>query len=343
MNHIVTTVVLLAGIFAGLSDADADPARWERLSSAGAEALAAGRLAVAEQRFAEALREAESSPTRDVRLIIGLSNLANVYRRLGNDDKAIILYTRAVAAAEEMNADYDIVLNAFRDLAWFYQERRRHREAGAVYARAADMTIARFGRDDPRVAALFTIQADAWKLQREYDKAVDLLRVAVVIFETSLGPNDASVAVALSDLALLLRARGDDREGAALAQRAAAIFRKASENAELLLQAAASVRERVLGSDHPVLLKSLYDLAMFLRANGRYREALTIHERVLQIVASMADNALLMPLFEDQADLFERTGHEREARVFQARAAALRAQRPTRSTVLPEHLEDRVK
>lgn len=49
------------------------------------------------------------------------------------------------------------------------------------------------------------------------------------------------------------------------------------------MERALTIRERVLGSDHPLTAATLDDLALLLRANGELAAAGALFERALQI------------------------------------------------------------
>ena len=53
------------------------------------------------------------------------------------------------------------------------------------------------------------------------------------------------------------------------------------EQAEFLLKHALTIRERVLGPDHPETAQSLYDLAWFYHDRHKYKQAEPLYERAL--------------------------------------------------------------
>jgi tetratricopeptide (TPR) repeat protein len=75
------------------------------------------------------------------------------------------------------------------------------------------------------------------------------------LMEDRLGREDSNTATSIHNLAMLYRSQGRNEE------------------AELLLQRALEIRERVLGPEHPDTADSLNNLAELYRAQGRFEEA----------------------------------------------------------------------
>jgi tetratricopeptide (TPR) repeat protein len=90
-------------------------------------------------------------------------------------------------------------------------------------------------------------------------EARPLAERALAIAEAAHGPDDATTAVRLNDLALLLRELGQPAEAQPLAERALAID------------------EATYGPDHPVVARHRYNLASILRDLGEPGKAPTAY------------------------------------------------------------------
>jgi len=88
-------------------------------------------------------------------------------------------------------------------------------------------------RKDSRAVSLSDVQGRSLHLIGSYQEARRYVEASLAIREQALGPDHPDVAVSLNNLAVLLRAQGDDTGARPLFERALAI------------------RERALGPDHP--------------------------------------------------------------------------------------------
>lgn len=153
--------------------------------------------------------------------------------------------------------------------------------------------------------------------QGEYQRANDVLTTAATVAEATLGPDHADVAIRLVNLASTYRALGRAAEALPLAQRAlpiaeaalgpnhrefaialanvAATYRALGRAAEALPfeQRAVDIAEAALSRDHPTdairaqrglsVALGLGNLAVTLRALGRWAETLPLEQRALAI------------------------------------------------------------
>src|SRR5260370_773531 len=73
-------------------------------------------------------------------------------------------------------------------------------------------------------------------------------------------------------------------EGRQLNQRALALYQQDRyADAEPLFKRALAIREKALGTNHPLVATSLNNLAELYRAQGRYAEAETLYQRALAV------------------------------------------------------------
>jgi tetratricopeptide (TPR) repeat protein len=101
--------------------------------------------------------------------------------------------------------------------------------------------------------------------QGKYAQAVPIAKEAVKVAEATFGPDDARVATALNNLALLYDELGRYAE------------------AEPLFRRALRIREKVLGPDHPDVAQVLNNLAELYKDEGKYVEAEPLYQRALHI------------------------------------------------------------
>ena len=172
-----------------------------------------------------------------------------------------------------------------------------------------------------------------------YDEALPLYRRALQIHEKALGPDHASTATSLNNLAYLLSGMGRYDEALPLYRRALQIHEKALgpdhastatslnnlaglfesmgryDEALPLYRRALQIDEKALGPDHPDTAIDYNNLAGLFRAMGRYDEALPLYRRALQIheKALGPDHASTATSLNNLAGLFESMGRYDEA------------------------------
>ena len=156
------------------------------------------------------------------------------------------------------------------------------------------------------------------KSKANYKEAEPLLRRALAINESNLGPNHPEVARTLSNLALLLQDTNRLPDAEPLLRRALAIYEailgpnhpyvaiylnnlaellratNRLSDAELVFRRALAIDEASLGPNHPNVARDLNNLAQLLKATNRLSEAEPLSRRALAI-----DEASLSPNHPD--------------------------------------------
>ena len=175
------------------------------------------------------------------------------------------------------------------------------------HARAGIQLVREYGLDSTTSAQLMNRMANYLSARAYYAEAEDLLRHALDIFETLLGPAATATAGILNELAATLMIRGRHEEAEPLLARALAVYRvslgdehpqtanslnnlatlyfrlgRLSE-AEPLFRQALAIEETALGPDHPTVARSLSSLAALAAHTGRYDEAESLFRRALAI------------------------------------------------------------
>ncbi|MGA7326260.1 MAG: tetratricopeptide repeat protein [Rhodomicrobium sp.] len=141
--------------------------------------------------------------------------------------------------------------------------------------------------------------------QGEYSEALKLFQRYAIAVKAQFGPNHPEYAVALNNMAEMLRLLNRPVEAEALYRQVLAIDDKYRdrveaaihrsnfaalleqtgklEEAERLRRAALAIMERHYGAEHPEVSTALNDLAVLLKDKNRLREAETLLRRALSI------------------------------------------------------------
>jgi tetratricopeptide (TPR) repeat protein len=160
--------------------------------------------------------------------------------------------------------------------------------------------------------------------------------------------NELAVAVSLSNLAVVRRARGDTGGAIELQQEAltireriqgpqhadvavtlnslAALYAARDEYgaAEPLLTRALAIREQTLGASDRYTAQSVSNLALLYAAQGRYADAEPLYQRAVAIFEQRQAQVDLAVALENYAALLDDTGRTKEAKEMEERAHALR-------------------
>lgn len=150
-----------------------------------------------------------------------------------------------------------------------------------------------FGDGHPETATSLNVVADAQLRQGKYADAQKNFSAALGIYEKSLGPEHANTAAALNNLALVLEKLGDYSSAESLLRRALRILEKNLGTQHPDTATTLSNLGRVLdlqgkfsetaGADAGEDAKQLSARAQELTNRGQYREAETLHYRVVAI------------------------------------------------------------
>jgi tetratricopeptide (TPR) repeat protein len=220
-----------------------------------------------------------------------------------------------------------LILDPLKILALFYQRQHRYGDAERVYERGLVLTGRVLGGDHPQVVPYLTALAELARLQGRYREGEGLIRRALTSVQHvrhDLGPGLAAIFL---DLAWFLQVTGREAAAEAVTQEAVRILRRAPREAEEIIRPALAVREGALGADHPSVATLLDHLALVFELQGRLSEAVELRQRALRITGdAFGEGHLnLVPSFRGYAGLLRRMGRETDARLLEARAAAIAA------------------
>ncbi len=142
------------------------------------------------------------------------------------------------------------------------------------------------------------------KTKSLYDEAERLVRRALEINESALGPTHSEVAICLNNLALLLH------DTNCLAE------------AEPLMRRALQIDQQALGEIHPNIARDLNNLASLLQATHRLAEAEPLMRRALQTFEQVLgeDHPRVAIVLNNLAQLLQGTNHLAEAEPLMRRA-----------------------
>jgi serine/threonine protein kinase/tetratricopeptide (TPR) repeat protein len=170
-------------------------------------------------------------------------------------------------------------------------------------------------KDEPEVrATLMDTMGRVYLNLGLYDKALPLLQEALKVRKAVLGNDHLDVAKSLSNLAELLRDRGDFTSAEALYREALAVRRKLLGNehpdvatnvvalavvfddegnypgAEALYREALAMQRKLLGNEHTDVARTLNNLANVLDAEGDFAGAETLYRETLTMLRKFFGN-----------------------------------------------------
>lgn len=307
--------------------AGAQDARWTQSTTDGLRAFHDGRLGDAETLFLEAVRIAEQTTPREWHLVISLQNLAEAQRAQGKEREAEAAYRRALTAGEELRGtQHPSLVEPLKVVGGFYYGQRRYADAEPFYRRALKIAQRTVGAGADGVSGLFNVLVDLARWQGNYVEAEALAREAVFHAETWGRSDDTALGIALSDLAFILQIGGKMEEARAAGDRAFVAFQRSPERAEHRMRSMLTLRETVLGPEHPGVVGPLQYLARIHETQLRFGEAEALHRRTVAILerAFGAGDLRVAAALEAHAALLEQLRPGAEPRVLAARAAAIR-------------------
>jgi tetratricopeptide (TPR) repeat protein len=276
-----------------------------------------------------------------------LDTLGNVYRSLGELDKAEPMLKEGLAIREELlGKDHEDTAASLHHLAWLYHDRGKYRESEDHYRRALAIRRDRLGpRALPTAATMFNL---AYLLSFQDDiptparmkESEQLLREVIAIRREQLSDDHRDVGHAKVALAVVLygfanrdseakqlmlqgvrilgREENQDLVGKALLDYFASVQARRArrfDQAEKLHRSVLETARRILGEEHPLVGVLLGDLAGLLRQKGdlpgaedSLRKALAIGRR-----CALGGHPLMIEGLRELGDLERNRGKAAEA------------------------------
>jgi tetratricopeptide (TPR) repeat protein len=155
----VQVVLCLAGatslLVLGCTESSDPVARWEKDSAKASEAFLQGRFGEAETLWEAALKDAESFPPDDPRLVVSLKSLADLYNDQKKVTEAEPLYQRLLAIEEKIQgSDHPDVATTLYRLAKLYHAQGKTTGAEPLYQRALAIKDRVLGPTHPDVVMI---------------------------------------------------------------------------------------------------------------------------------------------------------------------------------------------
>lgn len=178
-----------------------------------------------------ALRSAEPLGSGDVRFLLTLKTLADLYHAGGADDQARPLYedwADGWGANPLLETDAADVAGRLRDMAFARRQAGDFTGAEALARRALGVLDASTASPPEVAAAMHDVSLMLGDQQR-YSEAEGLARESLAIFEANLDPGHPALSESMANLARLLQAQGQYEEPVRLYRRALGILARLPE------------------------------------------------------------------------------------------------------------------
>ena len=193
----------------GLSPVMAQDAAWDGLITSGRAALQQDEFAEAERLFEQALETAEKFPPGDPRLGRSLNNLAAVYYKQKDYDRAEPLMRRSLNVLEEaLGPKTADVAQTKKNLAAIYYLQGNFADAEPLLQQSLATFEDLHGPSHAFVATVLNNLAALYQSQRRFAEAEPLLARSLNIWESLLGKDHRDVVRSRELLAELRRANG---------------------------------------------------------------------------------------------------------------------------------------
>jgi serine/threonine-protein kinase len=275
----------------------------------------AGRLAEARQAYERSLvlrraNGAGESPEAATTLL----HMANTLRVAGSYAAADSAAWQALRIYEKVNGQADpTAADAWQMISMLAVYRSDFRATEAYARRSADIMIAAYGADDPRIAHALEILGGSLHRLGRYEEGERYMRQALVLYEREKGPNDPELILPLYRLAEAMINSHEDYAGALpLMERGVAIAHASLGDAhprtayaleflgalesrrgnfvkgEQLSRQAVEIFETALGRRDVAVADAYADLSKVYSRVGRWTEAEALERTALEVF----DNAL---------------------------------------------------
>ena len=215
--------------------------------------------------FKEALKIKEVLGKKHPSYVTTLSNLAVLYREMGQYDKAESLCLEVLKIRKEVlgekHPDYAKSLN---NIAVLYRAMGQYDKAELLFIEAIQIIKEILGVKHTDYANSLNNLAELYKIMRQYDKAESMFNEALKIEKEVLGEKHPLYAQSLNNLAELYAYMGQ------------------YEKAELLYSESIKIFEKVLCKKHRDYINSLDNLAALYQIMGQYNKADSMYKEALK-------------------------------------------------------------
>lgn len=207
-----------------------------------------------------------------------LQELTKIYRSQGRYDESEPLLTRALDIHEkESGPDHPKTASSLIDLAQLYRGQGRHDQVEPLLLRALAIHEKASGPNHPETSKALARLGALYAFQKKSNEAEPLMLRALEIQERTLGSEHPETAATLHALGNLYRrqtyAKGPGLGGKRPDRRAE------SRN---MYQRALSIREKILGPEHPKTIKTLNEFALLLARTNDLTQAFELRQRAFR-------------------------------------------------------------
>lgn len=314
MRRTIELVVFAMLTAAILPAAQAD--EWVRLMYQAHTLERAGDYTQAVASYREAIGVAERLGAQDRRLVITLNRLGSLYQQLGQSSEAKRQYRRALSLVEQSSGresrDYAVLL---ANVASILVEDNQVRTGETMLRHAIDLYRNVLSPDDVRVAAARNTLAELLIAKRRYDEAAQSLNEALSIMQKRPEPRTGHLALVLDNLGVVRRCQHNQGQAMQLFEKSVALI------------------ESELGSDHPLLVRPLCNLATSYAESGRPEDADLRFRRALDIAEKRfgRENSTYGNVLHSYATFLRKTGHTSQAKVLETRSKQVLSQAARRN------------
>ncbi|GHP00016.1 tetratricopeptide repeat protein [Reticulibacter mediterranei] len=187
----------------------------------------------------------QQAGSENPRLINSLHGLAYTYQKQGRYTEAELLYHRALRIGEQhLGSEHPTLFDPLNDLAWLFLHQERYVEAEKFYMRALNVLQKQVNpeQDHPDMASPLHGLARVYAVQGNPGEAERFFQRAARLCEQKFGPVHIVMAEIQHDFAGFQQAQGQIQEAA------------------FLYQQALTIREPVLGLNHPLTIEARENL-----------------------------------------------------------------------------------
>jgi tetratricopeptide (TPR) repeat protein len=194
------------------------------------------------------------------------NNLAGIYEKIGEFDKAEKFHGRAISILSEKGLDNDpemaISLNNLGNL---YESQKRYQEAEKAYTKALKIRERAFGRKHHTTAQTINNMAALYASMERFQDALKLHKEALEIKTELFGEKHFEIAQSLNNLGYVY------------------FSIKNFTRAEEFYKKALSMRKELLGESHPDVANTIHNMATLFGVTKRYDEAISAYKEAIDI------------------------------------------------------------
>ncbi len=223
--------------------------------------------------------------------------------------EAEALYLRALFMREQvLGTNHFDNARTIQLLADLYRNHRRYEGAESLYRRALQVRQKALGETHPDCALSLKELTQILLLQQKREAAEPLLEEWLKIIERTLGERHSERAEVLVRMASILEARGE------------------TELQLELLQEAVNIRHAAFGTENPTFAVTLAEMLRVEEKPGQAAELYDFVVTSLEKNLESEDDPILIPIFENYAEVLNATGKSEQAAGYETRAMVMRVE-----------------